>query len=91
MPEEAKGRIELVNRKRVEIEGVKNVGSFDEDIIELETNLGVLILKGEGLHITHLDLESGHLVADGFFTSVNYVEAGQSAKKGKSILSRMFK
>jgi len=91
MPDEVRGRIELINRKHIEIEGVKNVGSFDEDIIELETTLGVLVLKGEDLHITQLDLESGHFVADGLFTSLNYIESGQSAKKGKSILSRVFK
>ncbi len=92
MPGGAKGRIEIVNRKQAAIEGVKNVNSSDEDKIVLETNLGVLILKGAGMQITQLDLESGQLSVDGYLHSLEYVEAPKSAKhKGKIFLTRVLR
>lgn len=92
MPGEARGRIEIINRKQVVIEGVKNVNNSDEDKIVLETNMGMLLLKGEGLQIIQLNLESGQLSVDGFLNSLEYVQAPKGAKqKGKGFLTRVLR
>jgi sporulation protein YabP len=83
----------LTNRERMEASGVQKVISFDEQEINLETVVGSLILRGEGMHITHLDLTAGDLVVEGLITSLEYIE--QHSKKirarGKSILERLIK
>ncbi|MGB9792467.1 MAG: sporulation protein YabP [Thermacetogeniaceae bacterium] len=83
----------LTNRERLEATGVRQVVSFDEKEIVLETEFGNLVLRGDGMNITHLDLESGELVVQGLLTSVEYAEdRGKKLKaRGKHILDRLFK
>jgi len=82
--------VSINGRKELIMEGVKHVDSFDESEISLETNMGNVILKGEGLHITQLNLETGSLAAEGFFTSVQYVESKGKARR-KGLLNRILK
>lgn len=88
MTERVLHSVSLSGRKQLVMEGVKHVDSFDEKEIVLETNMGRLLLKGEGLHITQLNLETGNLAAEGFFNSLQYVE---SKPRGKGVLSRILK
>lgn len=83
----------LTNRERIRTTGVQQVVSFDEQEIVLETGIGNLILKGDGMHITHLDLTSGELIVEGLITSLEFSEErGKKIKaKGKNILQRLIK
>ncbi len=83
----------LTNRERVETTGVQKVVSFDEHEITLETSIGPLNLRGEGMHITHLDLTAGEMVIEGQITSLEYSEQrGKKIRaKGKNILERLIK
>lgn len=83
--------VSINERKQLVLEGVQHVGNFDESEITLETNMGILILKGEGLHITQLSLETGKLAAEGFITSLQYVESKGRGKRGKGFLNRILK
>ena len=58
-------RIVWTDRKRGNITGVTDVGSFDETTVILETDQGILTLKGKGLHIGKLSLEQGEVELDG--------------------------
>lgn len=94
MEEQAKNRLTLLNRQHLTFEGVRLVDKFDEEEIILETNMGVLFLKGTDLHLTQLDLEQGTLTAEGFFTGLQFHEEGSGAKmkaKGKGILRKLLK
>lgn len=88
MNEQLLHSVSLNGRKQLVMEGVKHVDSFDEKEITLETNLGRVVLKGESLHITQLNLDTGNLAAEGFFNSIQYME-GKS--KGKGVLGRILK
>lgn len=83
--------VSMQGRKQLVMEGVQHVGSFDESEITLETNLGMVILKGDGLHITQLNLDTGNFAAEGFFTSLQYVESKVKGKRGKGLLNRILK
>lgn len=89
MAERGEHGIRLSGRKHLVMEGVQRVESFDEKEIVLETNMGVVVLKGEGLHITQLNLDTGNLAAGGYFSAVLYVE-GKKAR-GKGVLNRILK
>ncbi|NPV28722.1 MAG: sporulation protein YabP [Firmicutes bacterium] len=85
--------VTITNRERLEATGVLQVVSFDAGEIVLETQIGLLILRGEGMHITHLDLTAGELMVQGLITSLEYSEhRGKKLKaKGKNILERLLK
>ena len=82
-------RIVWTDRKRGNITGVTDVGSFDETTVILETDQGILTLKGKGLHIGKLSLEQGEVELDGVIESMVYT-GSRSAKKG-SVLKRLFR
>jgi sporulation protein YabP len=96
---EAKGeiikhRITITDRNCTSVEGVEHVSSFDEAEVVLDTKMGVLVLKGEGLHITQLNLDAGNLVVEGFVESVDYTEekGGKGFRtKGKGFLERILR
>ncbi|NLZ54501.1 MAG: sporulation protein YabP, partial [Thermoanaerobacteraceae bacterium] len=71
---------------------VKNVNTFDEEEIILETELGFLCILGQGLHISMLNLEQGKVAVEGTVNSVEYKQQGSDFKtKGKNILNRLLK
>lgn len=85
-------KINLSDREHLEIEGVGHVESFDDQQVVLATNLGILEIKGEQLHIKQLDLDQGRLSMEGMIKSLSYQEQGKtkSAKlKGKNLLSKL--
>ena len=48
----------LENREKLSISGVLDVLSFDDQIVILETELGLLTVKGENLRINKLSLDT---------------------------------
>lgn len=80
-------KITLVDRERLEITGVEEVESFDESTIIMSTNLGALIVRGEGLHIETLSLDGGALKVEGTVESLTYEEV-REARGG--LFSRLF-
>ena len=82
-------RIVWTDRKRGNITGVTDVGSFDETTVILETDQGILTLKGKGLHIGKLSLEQGEVELDGVIESMVYT-VSRPAKMG-SVLKRLFR
>jgi sporulation protein YabP len=88
----AEHSLNLVNRQRMELTGVKNVLNFDEEEILLETNLGYLAVNGEQLHIIMLNLDEGEVAIQGAVNHFAYKAPGTDFKaKGKSLLGRLLK
>ena len=55
----------------------------------METACGLLMLKGAGLHIGKLDLESGDVTVDGSVDSITYSDGSFTEKH--SILGKLFR
>jgi len=88
----AEHSIIMHNRQNVQLAGIKNVITFDEDEVILESELGYLTIAGEGLHVTMLNLEQGKVALAGNVRSMEYKEQGSDIKaRGKSILNRLLK
>lgn len=82
----------LINRTNMQLSGVKNVNTFDEDEIILETELGFLCILGQELHVSMLNLEQGKVALEGTVNIVEYKAQGTDIKaKGKNILNRLLK
>jgi sporulation protein YabP len=75
--------LSLRNRQSVNLTGVLSVESFDEKEICVDTKQGTLMLKGQGMHITQLDLVAGKLTVDGLINSFDYRDE-RSSRGGRS-------
>ena len=66
--------IVLENREKLSISGVLDVLSFDDQKVILETELGLLTIKGENLRINKLSLDTTEVVINGEYpvTDVSY-------------------
>lgn len=84
-------KIIIANRKSGVLNGVIDVLSFDVGEILLETELGMLTIKGKNLHVNRLTLEKGEIDIEGRIDSLNYSEVKAAAKQGESLLGRLFK
>ncbi len=81
----------LNNRRSCNLTGVNDVLSFDENEIILETDQGMLMIKGNELHVNRLTLDKGEVDIDGRIDSFTYSEQSGMGAKGESLLSRLFK
>ena len=54
--------IVLEEREKLRVTGVSDVQSFDEEQVLLETAKGMLIVRGQGLHVEKLQLDAGETV-----------------------------
>ena len=77
----------IESRKKLNVSGVKDVMSFDEETLLLDTSLGKMTVKGERLHIESFNTDTGELVSDGKIHAVVYMS---DAKSG-GFFSRVFK
>ena len=73
----------LQDRGQLEMTGVSDVDSFDETEIRAYTALGELTVRGQGLHIRHLDLESGLLSVDGQVDILSYSDVTRGGFFGR--------
>jgi len=77
----------IEDRKKLTLSGVKDVISFDDETLLLETVLGRLTVKGAGLHIVNYDTASGDLFAEGKIYAAVYT----SDEKNGGFFSRVFR
>lgn len=81
----------LTNRKNCVISGVVDVLSFDLSVILLETDQGMLSIKGNDLHVNRLSLEKGEVDIDGRIDSLEYGDTGHMTNKNESFLGKLFR
>ena len=70
--------------------GVRDVLSFDDQIVIVETELGLLTIKGQNLKITKLSIDTGDVVVEGDILNLGYSEKTLD-KKGTSIMNKLFR
>ncbi len=76
----------LDNRRLLTLSGVEDVSGFDEQTINVRLSEMSLVVKGTGLHISKLNLESGDVVIDGSISSLQYLGSASG-----SLRSRLFR
>ena len=82
--------LQIDRREHVNVTGIIDVISFDEESVIGETEMGIIIIKGANLHVGRINLDSGELVVSGEIDGVTYENPGGGAKT-KSLLGRLFK
>ena len=84
-------KLSLINRRSCTLTGVSDVLSFDVSEILLETEEGMLLIKGNDLHVNRLSLEKGEVDIEGKIDSLAYSEIKDYGKQAESFLGRLFK
>ena len=67
-----------------------DVESFNEEEVVMVTEMGVVVLSGQDLHITKLNLDDGQLVAEGQIIAMESLDTQKSGKK-EGLFSRVFR
>ena len=80
----------LENRGKLSISGVLDVLSFDDQIVVVETELGLLNVKGDNLRINKLSLDTSEVVVEGDVYNLNYSDKNPDKKAG-SLIGKIFK
>ncbi len=84
-------RLTIDNRNSGSLTGIRDVVSFDEKQMVLDTDMGLLTVKGRDLHVSRLTLEKGEVDLDGTIESIAYSSNEALRKSGESLLTRLFK
>ena len=75
----------LENRKKLSVSGV-----FDDQVVMVDTELGLLTVKGENIRINKLSLDTAEVIVEGEIASLSYSQNKQEKNTG-TILSKIFK
>ncbi|WP_138419994.1 sporulation protein YabP [Aquibacillus sediminis] len=87
---QADHHVTMHNRRNLEISGVKEVDSFDNEEFLLQTVMGYLIVRGENLQMKNLDVEQGNVSIKGKIYELSYLDE-QHGEKAKGLFSKLFK
>ncbi len=82
--------VKITDRSIISLSGINKISSFDDQEFLMESTMGVILLKGEGLEIVKLDTHDGNVKIKGKLNSIAYIE---NIKKNKeeSLLAKLFK
>ncbi len=85
-------KIILNNRGTCALNGISDILSFDVNEILLETEMGMLMIRGMDLHVNRLTLEKGEVDLSGKIDSIQYSDVNKGKNgQGESLLGRLFK
>lgn len=79
----------LESRHKLTISGVQDINSYDEKMIDLITTLGRLIVRGMGLKMIKLSVETGDVIVEGEIDGLVYNQYDKM--NGKNFWTRMLK
>lgn len=79
----------LENRKKLTLTGIKDVLSFDDEIVIVESELGLLNIKGADLRVNKISVETGDVIVEGNIMAIEYSDKDLSSKQG--LMSKIFK
>ena len=86
--------IRIINREAVTVKGVVHVESSDDQEVVLDTDLGLLTVRGEDLQIKQLNVDDGSFSLEGTINGLQYTQGGgarSKAKGGKGFLDRLLR
>lgn len=79
----------MKDRKYLEISGVKQIESFDEEMFIIETVQGYIEISGSELGLDKLDKERGEVHIKGMIEGIMYLDDRKSSKE--SFMRKMFR
>ncbi len=82
--------IKISDRREIFLTGIKKISSFDNEEFLLESNMGIILIKGSGLEILRLDTHDGNVKIKGKINSFTYLDGDKKEDK-ESFFNKLFK
>lgn len=79
----------LENRHKLSVSGVTDILSFDDQIVIIDTNMGMLTVKGIDLRINKLSIDTNDIIVEGTISSLVYSD--KIDKKASNFIGKIFK
>ena len=80
----------LENREKLNVTGINEILSFDDQVVILSTELGMLTVKGSELKINKLNIDESEVKIEGNIINIGYSQ-NIDDKKNDSIFSKIFR
>lgn len=84
-----KHEVKIIDRGLIYLTGIDKIISFDSEEFLMESVMGLILLKGDGLEIVKLDTHDGIVSIKGIFNSIMYDDGKK--KESESLLGKLFK
>lgn len=81
----------MANRQDIKLTGIREVVAFDGNQVVMDTDMGLLTVKGKELHVSRLTVERGEADLTGSVDSLSYSSNEAYRRAGESIFARLFK
>ena len=81
--------LNLENREKLTLTGVIDIHSFDDEMVLVETDMGILTIKGNDLKMNKLNLDNNELIIEGKIFALVYSD-NELGKKG-GMFGKLFK
>ena len=82
-------KLTLENREKLSITGIGRVYNANEKTISIEINGTNLVIDGNNMQVSKLDVQSGNMEVLGIINEIKYTNSG--IKNAKNFMSRIFK
>lgn len=82
--------LKMLDRNMLAISGVNKIVSFDNLEFIIESIMGAIHIKGEGLELLNLDTTEGAIKIKGKINGINYIEK-VNKKREESFIAKLFK
>ena len=80
----------LENREKLNVTGINDILSFDDQVVILSTDLAMLTIKGSELKINKLNIDESEVKIEGNISNIGYSQDTEE-KKGENIFSKIFR
>lgn len=84
-------KVVMDNRKTCFITNINDVISFDLKEVVLESDYGLINIKGKDLHVNRLSVEKGEVDLSGTIDSIVYSEVSDFKNKSAGFIGRLFR
>ena len=84
-------QIKLDNRNKLSVTGINKIDSLNSNEFLIQTNMGLLLIKGENLLMQQLDIDKGNIWIEGTVSGIEYIEDVKEKKTKSSFMGKLFK
>lgn len=84
-----KHEVKIIDRNLIYLSGIDKIISFDNEEFLMESVMGIILLKGQGLEIVKLDTHDGVVSIKGVINSIIYDDGKK--KENETLLGKLFK
>lgn len=82
--------VKITDRGIISLTGINKISSFDNEEFLMESNMGIILIKGSNLEIIKLDTHDGNVRLKGKINSLTYLDSAKKQKE-ESIIAKLFK